>query len=157
MLCTQDSFTTTFSHSPSIYSALPGNLQTTHATRKTHLSKLYRCSFLENMAFSSQVHFTAFTCVLNNPRYSFQLLQDFQCQYYWFLIFFSYINPDAIYGLDPIGDEYNGEPYLFGIDPFWNLAENKLTFVNSYKMKLAVILGLTQMTFGLILSFFNYK
>ncbi|XP_063680644.1 V-type proton ATPase 116 kDa subunit a 1-like isoform X2 [Bolinopsis microptera] len=68
-----------------------------------------------------------------------------------------YINPDAIYGLDPIGDEYNGDPYLFGIDPFWNLAENKLTFVNSYKMKLAVILGLTQMTFGLILSFFNYK
>ena len=48
-------------------------------------------------------------------------------------------------------------PYAFGLDPIWNLAENKLNFANSMKMKLSVILGITQMTFGVCLSYQNYK
>lgn len=69
------------------------------------------------------------------------------------------INPEGSYQLNPwpYGYEYSGNPYFFGVDSFWNLSENKLTFINSYKMKLAVILGLTQMTFGLVLSYYNYK
>ena len=69
-------------------------------------------------------------------------------------ISFSYSSSDYV-TLDPKYD-YT-QPYFYGIDPFWIIAENELTFFNSYKMKLSVILGLCQMTFGLCLSCVNYR
>nr|XP_032802137.1 V-type proton ATPase 116 kDa subunit a-like isoform X3 [Petromyzon marinus] len=50
---------------------------------------------------------------------------------------------------------FNG-PYPFGIDPIWNLAANKLNFLNPYKMKMSVIVGITHMVSGIILSLFNH-
>ena len=45
--------------------------------------------------------------------------------------------------------------YPFGFDPKWYASTNELTFMNSFKMKLSVIVGVTQMTLGIILRGLN--
>jgi V-type H+-transporting ATPase subunit a len=45
--------------------------------------------------------------------------------------------------------------YPFGIDPKWYVSQNELSFFNSIKMKLSVILGVLQMIFGIILKGMN--
>ncbi|KAF1585630.1 hypothetical protein FQV11_0012050, partial [Eudyptes moseleyi] len=47
-------------------------------------------------------------------------------------------------------------PYPFGIDPIWSLATNHLNFLNSFKMKMSVVLGVVHMGFGVLLGVFNH-
>lgn len=42
-----------------------------------------------------------------------------------------------------------------GLDPTWYRAKNHLTFVNSMKMKIAVIFGVAHMSLGLIIKALN--
>uniref|UniRef100_A0AAQ4RER9 V-type proton ATPase subunit a n=1 Tax=Gasterosteus aculeatus aculeatus TaxID=481459 RepID=A0AAQ4RER9_GASAC len=69
---------------------------------------------------------------------------------------FETLNGNGVLQLDPaVPGVFNG-PYPLGIDPIWNVATNKLTFLNSFKMKMSVILGVIHMLFGVSLSLFNH-
>ncbi|XP_034480191.1 V-type proton ATPase 116 kDa subunit a [Drosophila innubila] len=61
------------------------------------------------------------------------------------------------FGLDPNNPQfYSGHPYPIGLDPIWKISgEDSITTVNSLKMKLAIILGISQMMFGLVLAAVN--
>ncbi|KAM9457427.1 V-type proton ATPase 116 kDa subunit a isoform 2-T2 [Clarias gariepinus] len=66
------------------------------------------------------------------------------------------LNEHRLLQMDPAVPGVFGGPYPIGIDPIWNIAANKLTFLNSYKMKMSIILGVTHMLFGVTLSLFNH-
>uniref|UniRef100_A0A8C9G672 V-type proton ATPase subunit a n=1 Tax=Pavo cristatus TaxID=9049 RepID=A0A8C9G672_PAVCR len=67
------------------------------------------------------------------------------------------LHDNTVLQLDPaVPGVYSGNPYPFGIDPIWNIASNKLTFLNSYKMKMSVVIGIVHMIFGVVLSLFNH-
>ncbi|KAF5903255.1 V-type proton ATPase, partial [Clarias magur] len=69
---------------------------------------------------------------------------------------FADLEGNRLLQMDPAVPGVFGGPYPIGIDPIWNIATNKLTFLNSYKMKMSIILGVTHMLFGVTLSLFNH-
>eukprot|EP01024_Parvocaulis_polyphysoides_P064823 TRINITY_DN7548_c0_g2_i1.p1 TRINITY_DN7548_c0_g2~~TRINITY_DN7548_c0_g2_i1.p1 ORF type:complete len:466 (-),score=61.92 TRINITY_DN7548_c0_g2_i1:573-1775(-) len=52
----------------------------------------------------------------------------------------------------------DGKPYVFGLDPVWHGYETRteLLFTNSIKMKMSIILGVAQMSLGIIMSLMNH-
>ncbi|XP_047022699.1 V-type proton ATPase 116 kDa subunit a 1 isoform X2 [Helicoverpa zea] len=59
--------------------------------------------------------------------------------------------------LNPDSMDYVQKPYPFGIDPVWQLAEaNKIIFMNAYKMKISIIIGVFHMLFGVCMSLWNH-
>ncbi|XP_075894678.1 V-type proton ATPase 116 kDa subunit a isoform X2 [Nelusetta ayraudi] len=69
---------------------------------------------------------------------------------------FQTLEENRLLQLDPAVDGVFNGPYPIGIDPIWNIATNKLTFLNSFKMKMSIILGVIHMLFGVSLSLFNH-
>ena len=69
------------------------------------------------------------------------------------LSFFSscYINDET----EGIAKQKKNCIYPIGIDPKWYAATNDLAYMNSFKMKWSVIVGVTQMTLGIFLRGFN--
>lgn len=45
--------------------------------------------------------------------------------------------------------------YPVGVDPNWYIGKNELTYMNSLKMKLSVIFGVSQMALGVLMKAFN--
>ncbi|KAH8317671.1 hypothetical protein KR074_004155 [Drosophila pseudoananassae] len=46
--------------------------------------------------------------------------------------------------------------YPFGMDPIWQMADNKIIFLNTFKMKLSIIVGVLHMIFGVSMSVVNF-
>ncbi|XP_053603227.1 V-type proton ATPase 116 kDa subunit a 1-like isoform X2 [Plodia interpunctella] len=69
----------------------------------------------------------------------------------------STLTSNKILQLNPDSNAYTQTPYPFGVDPVWQLANaNKIIFMNAYKMKISIILGVFHMLFGVSLSMWNY-
>ncbi|GFP85914.1 v-type proton ATPase subunit a3 [Phtheirospermum japonicum] len=47
------------------------------------------------------------------------------------------------------------DTYPFGVDPAWHGSRSELPFLNSLKMKMSILLGVSQMNLGIIMSYFN--
>ena len=61
--------------------------------------------------------------------------------------------------INTFGYSRPGEPascvYPFGLDPKWPLSDQFLSYTNNFKMKLAVIFAIIQMSMGVIMKGFN--
>ena len=49
-------------------------------------------------------------------------------------------------------DKKDAGIYPFGLDPVWIFKDNELIFTNSLKMKISVVMGISQMVFGMFLQ-----
>ncbi|XP_065093537.1 V-type proton ATPase 116 kDa subunit a1-like isoform X1 [Ochlerotatus camptorhynchus] len=59
--------------------------------------------------------------------------------------------------LNPGSSDLIDDVYPIGLDPVWQLASNKIIFLNSYKMKLSIIFGVVHMIFGVCMSVVNHN
>ncbi|XP_041989504.1 V-type proton ATPase subunit a1-like isoform X3 [Salvia splendens] len=50
-----------------------------------------------------------------------------------------------------------GGTYPFGVDPSWRGSRSELPFLNSLKMKMSILFGVSQMNLGIVISYFNAR
>ncbi|VVC93567.1 unnamed protein product [Leptidea sinapis] len=63
----------------------------------------------------------------------------------------STLQENKLLQLNPDSMDYIQKPYPFGIDPVW-----QIIFMNAYKMKISIIIGVFHMLFGVSLSLWNH-
>lgn len=54
-----------------------------------------------------------------------------------------------------IGFPHETGPYPFGVDPSWKGTRTELPYLNSMKMKMSILMGVTHMNLGIFMSFLN--
>uniref|UniRef100_V5I869 V-type proton ATPase subunit a n=1 Tax=Anoplophora glabripennis TaxID=217634 RepID=V5I869_ANOGL len=97
--------------------------------------------------------FSFYTGFIYNDIFS-KSMNIFQTQWY--------VNTSRFYPEDEEEHEflpkanYYGTPYFMGMDPVWQMASNKIIFLNSFKMKLSIIVGIAHMIFGVCMSTVNF-
>ena len=47
--------------------------------------------------------------------------------------------------------------YAFGVDPSWRGTKTELPYLNSLKMKMSILIGVTQMNLGILMSLYNNR
>ncbi|KAJ8918152.1 hypothetical protein NQ315_011609 [Exocentrus adspersus] len=98
--------------------------------------------------------FSFYTGFIYNDMFS-KSFNIFQTQWYINTSRFDAYSNEEEHELLPKANYY-GAPYIFGVDPIWQTASNKIIFLNSYKMKLSIIIGILHMIFGVCVSPINY-
>lgn len=97
--------------------------------------------FIYNDFYSKSINIFGSAWYPNASRYSLELLEN---------------TKDIT--LDPtLNADYRGNPYPFGMDPAWQMSMNKITWLNSFKMKISIIFGISQMYTGVVLSLQNHR
>lgn len=71
-----------------------------------------------------------------------------------FIAFDSCYMPSKNHG-EPFTRRYDDCTYPIGVDWIWMQSSNETTFINSFKMKFSIIIGVIQMLFGLLLKGLN--
>jgi len=110
---------------------------------RCNLMSLLELVTLEDMSSFLWVSFSMYTGLLYNEAFSVAINL---CGSNWEFKDHNATNMELI---------DSSRTYEFGVDPAWNGAANSLLFYNSLKMKLSIILGVTQMVLGLFLSLLN--
>lgn len=68
---------------------------------------------------------------------------------------FTFVNASETLTFDP-KDDYSDVQYPLGLDPVWQVAKNKIIFLNTYKMKMSIVVGVIHMVFGVCMSVANF-
>lgn len=110
-------------------------------------SSPFRLNYLDNLPMDVAIlHAGGFYLVYSTYRYFSMLYTNTS-------IIFSFSFRDATtIGLVKVRDTYP-----FGVDPKWHGTRSELPFLNSLKMKMSILLGVSQMNLGIILSYYNAK
>lgn len=69
----------------------------------------------------------------------------------------SEIMSSGLLQFNPRSDDFKDDAAYFMMDPIWAMAKNKIIFLNSYKMKMSIIIGVAHMILGLFMSMVNHK
>lgn len=130
-------------------------LREDHLHAAVQSSEIFRIFFGGRYIITMMGAFSIYTGLIYNDMFS-KSLNIFGTHWGYRDNFTYPLQLSQTFMLDPGNwSQYEQTPYYFGIDPAWQYATNKISFLNGYKMKISLIFGLIHMAFGLTLSLWN--